>query len=77
MWTTLAGVVWIIVMTAICYIGIEISAAVQRWLLCIEVAVLLLFAVTALVKVYTGSPEMAIHVSASWFNPSTCHRPKR
>ncbi|MET4646602.1 SpoIIE family protein phosphatase [Streptomyces sp. NBC_00121] len=68
-WTTVAGVIWIGVMTAICYVGIEISAAVQRWLLFIEVAVLLLFAVTALVKVYTGNPEMAIHVSASWFNP--------
>ncbi|MCX4537206.1 amino acid permease [Streptomyces sp. NBC_00841] len=68
-WVTIAGVVWIIVMTAICYIGIEISAAVQRWLLFFEVAVLVLFAVTALVKVYTGNPEMAIHVSASWFNP--------
>ncbi|MET8325663.1 amino acid permease [Streptomyces sp. NPDC005181] len=68
-WTTLAGVVWIIVMTAICYVGIEISAAVQRWLLFIEVAVLVLFAVTALIKVYTSSPETAIHVSASWFNP--------
>ncbi|MFE7391405.1 amino acid permease [Streptomyces sp. NPDC057582] len=68
-WTTIAGVVWIILMTAICYIGIEISAAVQRWLVFFEVAVLVLFAVTALVKVYTGNPEMAIHVSASWFNP--------
>lgn len=69
LWTTVAGVAWIIVMTAICYIGIELSAAVQRWLLFIEVAVLVLFAVTALVRVYTGSAEMAIHVSASWFNP--------
>ncbi|MDJ0345139.1 APC family permease [Streptomyces sp. H10-C2] len=69
-WTTLAGVLWIVVMTAICYIGIEISAALQRWLLCLEVAVLILFAVTALVKAYTsGAPETAIHISASWFNP--------
>ncbi|MEU6093723.1 amino acid permease [Streptomyces sp. NPDC047079] len=69
MWTTVAGVVWIAVMTAICYIGIELSAAVQRWLLCLEVAVLVLFAVTALVKVYTSAPPTAIHISASWFNP--------
>ncbi|WP_232837903.1 amino acid permease [Streptomyces atratus] len=68
-WTTIAGVVWITVMTAICYVGIKISATVQCWLLFIEVAVLVLFAVTALVKVYTSSPETAIHVSASWFNP--------
>ncbi|MEV5879412.1 amino acid permease [Streptomyces sp. NPDC052101] len=69
MWTTLVGVVWIGVMTAICYIGIEISAAVQCALLLLEVAVLLLFAITALVKAYTSSPETAIHVSASWFDP--------
>ncbi|MGW1162965.1 amino acid permease [Streptomyces sp. NPDC002519] len=69
MWTTLAGIVWIVVMTAICYIGIELSAAVQRWLLCLEIAVLILFAVTALVRVYTSAPPTALHVSASWFNP--------
>ncbi|MGW1055748.1 SpoIIE family protein phosphatase [Streptomyces sp. NPDC002521] len=69
LWTTVAGVVWITVMTAVCYVGIEISAAVQRWLLCVEVAVLILFSVTALIKVYTGNPATAIHVSASWFNP--------
>ncbi|GAA1231147.1 hypothetical protein GCM10009665_21890 [Kitasatospora nipponensis] len=68
-WTTVAGVLWIVVMTAICYVGIEVSAVVQRWLVGIEVAVLVLFAVTALVKVYTSHPATAIHVSGSWFNP--------
>ncbi|GAA2154834.1 APC family permease [Kitasatospora kazusensis] len=69
-WTTLAGVVWIIVMTLICYIGIEISAALQRWLLCVEIAVLVLFSVTALVKTYwSNPPPTAVHISASWFNP--------
>ncbi|MEU6319757.1 amino acid permease [Streptomyces sp. NPDC047009] len=69
MWTTVAGIGWITVMTTICYIGIELSAAVQRWLLCTEVAVLFLLAVTALVRVYTDPPATATHVSASWFNP--------
>ncbi|MER6327787.1 amino acid permease [Streptomyces sp. NPDC001034] len=68
-WVTVAGVVWIGVLTTICYIGITVSAAVQRWLLCLEVAVLLLFAVAALIHVYTDPPPTAIHVSASWFNP--------
>ncbi|MFI6446915.1 APC family permease [Kitasatospora sp. NPDC050543] len=69
-WTTLAGVVWIMVMTAICYIGIEISAALQRWLLMIEVGVLVLMSVYALVKVYGSSPPpTAIDISWSWFNP--------
>ncbi|MEV6053949.1 amino acid permease [Streptomyces sp. NPDC052107] len=67
--TTLAGIVWIAVLTAVCYIGIEVSAAVQRWLLCLEVVMLILFAVAALVRVYTDPPATAIHVSASWFNP--------
>ncbi|MEV4612621.1 APC family permease [Kitasatospora sp. NPDC049258] len=69
-WTTVAGVIWIIVMTAICYVGIEISAALQRWLLCIEVVMLVLLSVTALVKVYGDHPpETALHISGSWFNP--------
>ncbi|MEU8975716.1 SpoIIE family protein phosphatase [Streptomyces monashensis] len=68
-WTTVAGVLWITVMTALCYIGIELSVRVQRWLVCIEIAVLVLFSVTALVKVYTASPRTAIHVATSWFNP--------
>ena len=69
LWTTVAGVVWIAVMTAICYVGIEFSTAVQRWLLCLEVLMLVVFAVAALVRVYTDPPPTAIHVSASWFNP--------
>ncbi|WP_429194112.1 APC family permease [Kitasatospora sp. MAP12-15] len=69
-WTTLAGVAWIIVMTIICYVGIEISAALQRWLLCVEVVMLVVLSVTALVKAYSSSaPATAIHISASWFNP--------
>ncbi|MEU5536404.1 amino acid permease [Streptomyces sp. NPDC020362] len=69
LWTTVAGIVWIVVLTAICYVGIEFSAAVQRWLLCLEVLMLVVFAVAALVRVYTDPPPTAIHVSASWFNP--------
>ncbi|MQY32549.1 hypothetical protein SRB17_05010 [Streptomyces sp. RB17] len=69
LWTTAAGIIWIAVLTGICYVGIEVSAAVQRWLLCLEVAMLILFAVAALVRVYTDPPATAIHVSASWFNP--------
>ena len=70
LWTTIAGVVWIIVMTAICYVGIEVSAALQRWLLCIEVLMLVLFSVSALVKTYSSNaPAGSIHIAASWFNP--------
>ncbi|MGV9263275.1 APC family permease [Kitasatospora sp. NPDC003701] len=70
LWTSFAGVVWIIVMTAICYVGIEISAALQRWLLSIEVVMLIVLSITALVKAYgSGAPDTAAHVGASWFNP--------
>jgi amino acid transporter len=69
-WTTVVGVIWIVVMTAICYVGIEISAALQRWLLCVEVAMLILFSITALVHAYSAHPPAdSIHVAWSWFNP--------
>ncbi|MFF0062337.1 APC family permease [Streptomyces sp. NPDC005279] len=69
-WTALAGVIWIVVMTAICYIGIEISAALQKWLLCIELVLLAILSVVALVKVYSDSaPTESLHVNLAWFNP--------
>jgi amino acid transporter len=69
-WTLLVGVLWIIAMAYICYIGIEISAMVQYGLLAIELAMLLILSITALTKVYAGSAgPQAIHPSASWFNP--------
>src|SRR4051812_610776 len=42
-WTTLAGVLWIVVMTAVCYIGLEVSARLQYVLLTVEVVVLVAF----------------------------------
>ncbi|WP_375489464.1 APC family permease [uncultured Jatrophihabitans sp.] len=66
----LVGVLWIIVMTYICYVGVELSAKLQQFFLVIEIIVLLIFAVTALVKVgnNTAGPQ-AIDPSWSWFNP--------
>lgn len=64
-----AGVIWIAVMTLICYIGIELSARTQMFLLGAEIFALALFAVWALVKVYVDDPAGSLHVSASWFNP--------
>lgn len=69
-WVTFVGVVWIALMTLICYIGIELSANLQKALLTIEIVVLVLLAVTALVKVYGGTaPAVSSEVSWSWFNP--------
>src|ERR1700733_10670875 len=49
-WVLLVGGVWIVVMTYICYRGIELSARFQRVLLTIEVVMLMLLSVTALFK---------------------------
>ena len=69
-WSTVAGVVWIVVMTYICYRGIEVSARLQYALLGIEVVVLVVFAVVALVKVYTGNaPAGSLHPSLSLVLP--------
>jgi amino acid transporter len=65
----IGSVVWIAVMTWICYRGIELSARVQTVLLGLEIFTLALFVVVALVKVYANHPLNSIHVSASWFNP--------
>ena len=65
-----AAVLWIVLMTWICYRGIELSARIQAILLTTEVVILGAFAVVALVKVYGGSaPHGSMHPSASWFNP--------
>ena len=64
-----AAVIWIALMTWICYRGIELSARTQLFLLSAEVVILAIFAVVALVKVYANSPPGALHVAWSWFNP--------
>jgi amino acid transporter len=69
---TIAGLLWIALMTWICYRGIEVSARVQYWLLGFEVVILIFFAVFALVKVYTGNGEpYSLVPQWSWFNPFT------
>ena len=66
---TAAGVAWIVVLTAICYAGIEFSARTQQVLLGTELAILVLFAGMAFAKVYTSSAPMGTPVSLDWFNP--------
>jgi amino acid transporter len=67
---TLIGVAWIVIMTAICYIGIELSARTQQLLLGAEFLILMIFSIVALIKVYAGSGlPTSSHVSLSWFNP--------
>ena len=69
-WSEVAGIIWIAVMTLICYIGIEVSARMQVALLSIELLMLGVLSITALVKVYDGhAPKGSMHISGSWFNP--------
>jgi len=70
-WVLLVGLTWMALMTWICYRGIELSAAIQRWLLTIEVVMLAVMAVYALAKVYTNHAVkgVSIHPAWSWFNP--------
>lgn len=69
-WVLLAGVIWIVVLTWICYRGIEISTRIQVTLVVIEVVVLLLLAIVALVKVIVGTaPPGHIDPSWAWFDP--------
>jgi amino acid transporter len=63
------AVIWIALMTWICYRGIELSARIQQFLLSLEIFTLILFVIVALVKVYANHPLHSIHVSGSWFNP--------
>ncbi|MEO7058339.1 MAG: APC family permease [Lapillicoccus sp.] len=69
-WSTVAGIVWIIIMTYICYRGIEVSARLQYALLGVEVAALLAFAAFALVKVYSGGAPQGLRPSWDWFSPA-------
>jgi amino acid transporter len=71
LWSTVAGIIWIVIMTYICYRGIEVSARIQYVLLSIELLVLAAFAVIALGKVITGhGAASSITPSLSWLWPS-------
>jgi amino acid transporter len=71
-WVTVAGVVFIALLTLVCYRGIEVSARLQQVLLAIEVGALAIFAVVALVKAGTGHAlPGAAHPTVGWLNPWT------
>jgi amino acid transporter len=64
------SVIWIALMTWICYRGIELSARTQVFLLSAEILILAAFSIVALYKTYHGTAlPGSMHVSASWFNP--------
>lgn len=70
LWSTVAGVAWIVIMTGICYLGVEVSARLQYALLGIELVVLVLFSVVALTRVYSGNGvDGSLTPSLSWLWP--------
>ena len=71
-WVLLVGVLFIVVLTYVCYRGIEISARVQQVLLAIELVMLAVYALVALIRVAVGhAPPGHMVPSMSWFNPTT------
>ena len=69
-WVLFVGLIWIASMTYICYRGIEVSAMFQRILLGVELVMLVVFSLTALIRVWSGNhPASSISPSWSWFNP--------
>ncbi|KFG02112.1 amino acid transporter [Streptomyces scabiei] len=64
------AVLLILVMTAVCVIGTEVSARVQNVLILAQVVCLLAFAVVALYRVYADTGTLdAVDPSLSWLNP--------
>lgn len=68
-WVTFVGVVFLILMSVVTAIGIEVSARVQWFLLGFEYLMLVIFSVVALTKVYSSHPSGSIHPAISWFIP--------
>jgi amino acid transporter len=67
---TVLAVSYIVVLTAICVIGTELSARVQNVMILAQVGALLLFAIVALAKVWNGDATPAsIDPSLSWLSP--------
>ena len=68
--STVAGVILIVMMTYVCYRGIEVSARLLYLLLSIQMLVLIGLSVVALAKTYTHSAQgFSLHPSLSWFWP--------
>jgi amino acid transporter len=69
-WVIIVGaVLWIVVMTWICWRGIEISARVQQVLLTYEIIMLLVFAGVAFATVAINHPAGSIPFQIKWLNP--------
>jgi amino acid transporter len=65
-WQLGLGCMFIMGMTVICVVGIELSARTQMALLGTELAILVIFSATALIKVWTGHIHGSVSPSLSW-----------
>ncbi len=71
LWSTVAGVAWIAVMTVVCHLGVEVSTRLQYALLGIEVLALAVFAGVAAFRVLDGTAGVtSITPSLDWLWPS-------
>jgi amino acid transporter len=69
-WVTATAVAIMVLMTAICVWGTEISANLQKVLMVLQLGPLLVFIVVALWKVFAGdTPGGSVEPSLSWFDP--------
>jgi amino acid transporter len=66
---TILGVVFIVLLTWICWKGIELSARTQQILLGFEMTILIIFAVVAIIKTYASPGPHSAGISLEWFNP--------
>src|SRR5215470_777865 len=70
-WVLLVGILWIVVMTYVCYRGIEVSARFQKVLLSIEVLMLFVMSIWALARVFgSHAPAGSLQPSFGWLSPS-------
>jgi amino acid transporter len=73
-WVLLVGIAFLVVLTYMCYRGIQVSARTQVVLVVIEVAMLAVLSVVALIKLGTGTaPAGHLAISWSWFDPFHLH----
>jgi amino acid transporter len=70
-WIAGVAVLWLALVTFMVVRGIRITANFQWVLVFIEYFIVLGFAVTALVKIATGSPPAATSFSGDWFSPGS------
>jgi amino acid transporter len=67
--TVIGSVLWIALMTWICYRGIELSARIQQILLAAEIIILFIFSIVAFAKASSGTLGGSIEPRLDWFNP--------